>query len=76
MDRITVDSQVHFGKPCIAGTRITVQNVLELLDEGLSFEEIIQDYYADLTVQDIRACIKYAIALIASEDIHLAAVPA
>ncbi len=76
MDRITVDSQVHFGKPCIVGTRITVQNVLELLDEGLSFEEIIQDYYADLTVQDIRACIRYAIALVASEDIHLAAIPA
>ena len=76
MNRITVDSQVHFGKPCIVGTRVTVQNVLELLDEGLSFEEIIRDYYADLTVQDIRACIRYAIALVASEDIHLATVPA
>jgi uncharacterized protein (DUF433 family) len=69
MNRITVDSQVHFGKPCIAGTRITVQSVLELLDEDLSFEEIIRDYYADLTVQDIRSCTRYAIALIASEDI-------
>ncbi len=70
MDRISVNSQIHFGKPCIAGTRITVQNVLELLDVGLSFEEIIRDYYPDLEVDDIRACIKYAIALIAAEDIH------
>ena len=34
-DRIVVDSKIHFGKPCVAGTRITVQNVLELLDENL-----------------------------------------
>lgn len=71
MERITVNSQIHFGKPCIAGTRITVQSVLELLDEGLSFAEIIQDYYPDLQVEDIRACLQYAIALVAAEDIHL-----
>lgn len=71
IDRITVNPKVHFGKPCVAGTRITVQNVLELLDEGLSFNEIIQNYYSDLTVEDIRACLRYAIALVAAEDIHL-----
>ena len=76
MDRIVVNPRVHFGKPCVAGTRITVQNVLELLDEGLAFQEIIQDYYPALTVEDIRACVRYAIALVAAEDIHLAAVPA
>ena len=75
IERITVDPKVHFGKPYVAGTRITVQNVLELLDEGLSFDEIIRDYYPDLAVQDIHACIKYAIALVAAEDIHLSAVP-
>ena len=74
--QIAVNPQIHFGKPCIAGTRITVQNVLELLNEGLSFDEIIQDYYPDLAVEDIRACIQYAIALVAAEDIYLAAVPA
>lgn len=69
MDRISVDPQVHFGKPCVAGTRITVQNVLELLTEGLSFGEITTDYYPELSDQDIRACLRYAIALIAAEDI-------
>ena len=73
IDRIVVDPEVHFGKPCVAGTRITVQSVLELLDEGLSFEEIIRDYYPDLTAEDIRACVQYAIALVAAEDIHLTA---
>jgi uncharacterized protein (DUF433 family) len=71
MDRITVNPQIHFGKPCIAGTRITVQSILELLNEGLAFNEIIQDYYPDLQVEDIRACLRYAIALVAAEDIHL-----
>lgn len=39
MEKITVDPQIHFGKPCIAGTRIPVQSILELLDEGFSFLE-------------------------------------
>ena len=73
-DKVVMDPQVHFGKPCVAGTRITVQSVLELLQQGLSFDEILHDYYPDLAVQDIRACIQYAIALVAAEDIHLATV--
>lgn len=70
--RIVVDPLVHFGKPCVAGTRITVQNVLELVNEDLSFEEIVGDYYPDLSAEDIHACLQYAIALVAAEDIHLA----
>ncbi|GEM_PF-2331523 len=54
MDRISVDPKIHFGKPFIVGTRITVQNILELVDEGLSFDTIIQDYYPDLQVEDIH----------------------
>ncbi len=74
MDKIVVNSQIHFGKPCIAGTRITVQSVLELLNEGLSFEEIIRNYYPELQIEDIRACIQYAIALVAAEDIRLVSI--
>ncbi len=76
MERIIVDPRIHFGKPCIKGTRITVQNILELLDEGITFDEIIRNYYPDLEVEDIRACLKYAIALVAAEDIHISAVAA
>lgn len=71
-DRIVVNPQIHFGKPCIAGTRIPVQSVLELVREGLTFEEIIRDYYPDLEPDDIRACIQYAIDVLAVEDIHVA----
>jgi uncharacterized protein (DUF433 family) len=74
IDRITVEPKVHFGKPCVAGTRITVQSVLELVNEGISFTEIIEDYYPDLQLEDIHACLEYAIALVAAEDIHLTAV--
>ena len=71
-ERITVDPNIHFGKPCVAGTRITVQNVLELVSEGLTFQQIMKDYYPDLQAEDIRACIKYAMDVVAVEDIHLA----
>jgi len=72
-ERISVNPNIHFGKPCVAGTRITVQSVLELINEGLSFEEIKRDYYPDLKIEDIKACVDYAIALISAEDIKIAA---
>lgn len=74
-DRITVNPQVHFGKPCVAGTRIPVQDVLELIREGLSFADIIRDYYPDLQPVDIQACVQYAIDVVAAEEIHLATTP-
>lgn len=70
-ERIEVNPEIHFGKPCIAGTRIPVQSVLELVREGLSFTEIIQDYYPELQIEDIQACIKYAIDVVASEEINI-----
>ncbi len=72
LDKITLNPKIHFGKPCIAGTRITVQSVLELIDERLSFTEITEDYYPELKDDDIHACLRYAIELMAAEDIHLA----
>jgi uncharacterized protein (DUF433 family) len=76
MERIVVNPKIHFGKPVVRGTRITVQNVLELVNEGLTFEQIIQDYYPDLKKDDIHACLQYAIALVAAEDIHISSVAA
>jgi uncharacterized protein (DUF433 family) len=70
--KIAVDSQIHFGKPCIAGTRITVQSVLELVREGIDTARIIRDFFPDLKPDDVRACIQYAIDVLAAEDIHLA----
>lgn len=72
-ERIAVQPDVHFGKPCVAGTRIPVQNVLELVRDGVAFSDITRDYYPDLTMEDVRACLQYAIQVLALEDIHLAA---
>ena len=71
-ERISVNPNIHFGKPCVAGTRITVLNVLELINEGISFEEIKRNYYPNLETEDIKACIDYAISLISAEDIKVA----
>ncbi len=57
--KIDVNPAIHFGKPCVAGTRITVQNVLELVREGIPFASIIKEYYPDLQIEDIRACVQY-----------------
>ncbi len=71
-ERINVNPQIHFGKPCVAGTRIPVQNVLELVRDGLRVSQIIRDYYPDLDPDAIRACLQYAIDVVASEEIQLA----
>ena len=71
-ERIEVNPSIHFGKPCVAGTRIPVLNVLELVSEGIPFEQIVQDYYPDLQLDDIRACVRYAIEVVSAEDIHIA----
>ncbi len=59
-ERISVNPNIHFGKPCVKGTRITVQNVLELIDEGITFKKIREDYFPDLEIADINACNEYS----------------
>jgi len=66
--RITVDSDVCHGKPCIRGTRIMVTVVLDNLAEGLSPDEIIKEY-PPLNLDDIRAAISYAATLTREEEI-------
>lgn len=63
LDRIVVDATVHFGKPCVRGTRVPVHCVLELIEDGVPFDSIVADYYPALSVDDIRACVAYAAAL-------------
>jgi len=72
--RIASDPHIHFGQPCIAGTRIPVYCVLELLQVGIPFDEIATRYYPGITVDDVKACVQYATELAKSEEIHLAEV--
>jgi uncharacterized protein (DUF433 family) len=48
---------------------------LELVREGIPFDEIVRDYYPDLTVEDVQACVDYAVQLIKAEEVHLAPAP-
>lgn len=69
-NRIVIDPKIYGGKPCIRGTRITVTTILELIEDGLTFQQIIDDYYPQLSEQDIKACLEYARAVVEGEDIH------
>jgi uncharacterized protein (DUF433 family) len=60
-ERITVNPGVRSGKPCVAGTRITVYDVLEYLAGGMSEEQILGDF-PDLTAESIRDCLAFAAA--------------
>lgn len=59
--RISVDSAVRFGKPCVRGTRITVGEVFEFLASGRSETELLQDF-PQLTHEDVLACMAFAAA--------------
>lgn len=69
-DRIEVNPNSHHGKPVIAGTRVPVHMILGLLGNGVSFEEIIRDYYDHITKEDILACIRYAKSVVEEEDVY------
>lgn len=59
LDRITVDPEIRFGKPCVRGTRITVGDVLAYFAGGMSEGQLLTDF-PQLTVDDVRACFAYA----------------
>lgn len=58
---ITMDPEQCGGRPCIRGMRIRVIDVLELLAEGLTPDQIV-DELPDLTKEDVAASLKYAVA--------------
>jgi uncharacterized protein (DUF433 family) len=58
LQRISVDPNICFGKPCIRGTRIWVSLVLDWLASGMSIDEVLGEY-PQLRGEDIRAAIAY-----------------
>ena len=60
--RIAVDPNVCGGKPVIAGTRVRVTDILEMLAGGASTEEIAGDF-PYLKAEDVRAALRYAAAM-------------
>ena len=59
MEIIEINPKIMLGKPVIKGTRITVEHVISMLAQGISIDEILQEYKG-LTKQEILACLQYA----------------
>lgn len=59
LGKIIIDPKVMVGKPIIKGTRITVQQILGLLAQGETIEEILSEY-PHLTRDDVYACLLFA----------------
>ena len=68
-ERISVDSNILVGKPIVKGTRLAVEFIIELLAQGWSQADILENY-PGLTPEDIQACLKYASAALSAEKIY------
>ncbi|MEN6640889.1 MAG: DUF433 domain-containing protein [Armatimonadia bacterium] len=60
-DRIHVDPEILAGKPAVKGTRLSVEFILGLLEQGWSEDDVLANY-PGLEIDDIRACRAYASA--------------
>ena len=67
MNKIVVDKNIMLGKPTVAGTRITVEQILNLLAQKLTITEILEDF-PQLTEADVKAAVKYAARNVAKVD--------
>lgn len=67
---VTQDPDILGGKPIIAGTRMSVESVLELLASGMSVGEVLKEY-PFLTKKHVQAVLEYAAKLVAKEKSYL-----
>ena len=67
IDRITVNPLQCGGRPCVRGMRIRVSDVLDLLANGLSADEILSEL-PDLEIADVTACLHNASKRVAKQE--------
>lgn len=68
-EKIIIDPKVLAGKPIVKGTRLSVDFILELLGNGWTYEQILENY-PRLTKEDILAVLQYAAKNIKEEKIY------
>ncbi len=66
--RIVINPKIMVGKPTIKGTRIPVDTIVKLLAQGMTKEEILEDYL-NLTEEDIKAALTYVAEIANGEDV-------
>jgi uncharacterized protein (DUF433 family) len=71
-DRISIDPDIMAGKPCIKGTRIPVELILEKLAAGMTYKQILADH-PRLAHEGILAALAFAHDYLTRQDITLAA---
>ena len=73
LDRITINPKVMVGKPTIRGLRITVEQILKALANGVSTQELLEDY-PEIEAEDIQAVLSYATELVSEEQVFPVAI--
>jgi uncharacterized protein (DUF433 family) len=68
LERITFDSNIMGGRACIRGMRITVSQIVNMVANGMTVSDIINDY-PYLEEEDIRQALRYA-AQLSEEEVH------
>ena len=68
-ERIEVDPKILVGKPIIKATRISIEFILELLVNGWTYEQILENY-PPLEQEDILAAIEYSMELVKLEEAY------
>lgn len=66
MAKIVTNPKIMLGKPTISGTRITVELILNLVEQGQTIPEIMEDY--ELTKDQVKAALKFAQKRIKEQD--------
>jgi uncharacterized protein (DUF433 family) len=68
-ERVTLDPDILTGKPVIRGTRLSVEFIIDLLAQGWTHAEIL-DNYPGIDGEDIRACLAYASVILHGERVY------
>ena len=68
-ERIVIDPAILVGKPVVKGTRLSVELIVDLLAQGWTKEEVLQNY-PGLTPEDVQACLAYASDLLRAEKVY------
>ena len=68
MAEITIDERIRHGKPTLKGTRITVDEVLGMLESGMTYEQIKEEY--GLSKEQVLAVIRYVGSLVHGQEVH------